>query len=68
MNQNPSDWFSDLTTRKIDSEMINILIEKRSAARSSKNFEKADEIRRQLIEKGIHIEDTAEGTKWRTIK
>lgn len=68
LNQNPSDWFSDLTTRKIDSEMINILIEKRSAARSSKNFEKADEIRRQLIEKGIHIEDTAEGTKWRTIK
>tara|TARA_Y100000590_G_scaffold466401_1_gene641661 strand:- start:2726 stop:4096 length:1371 start_codon:yes stop_codon:yes gene_type:complete len=68
LNQNPSDWFSELTTRNIDSEMINKLIEKRTAARSSKNFEKADEIRRQLIEKGIHIEDTAEGTKWRTIK
>ena len=37
----------------------------RQAARKEKNFARADEIRDQLIEMGIILEDTREGVKWR---
>jgi len=40
-------------------------IEERKAAKKEKNFAKADEIRSELAEKGILLEDTREGVKWR---
>lgn len=40
-------------------------IEERKAAKKAKNFAKADEIRNELAEKGILLEDTREGVKWR---
>ncbi len=43
------------------------LIEKRNAARKEKNYELADRIRDQLREKGIILEDTPSGVKWRRI-
>lgn len=43
------------------------LIEKRTEARKSKNFKLADEIRDTLKEKGIILEDTQEGVKWKRI-
>ncbi|WP_434309236.1 cysteine--tRNA ligase [Hominifimenecus sp. rT4P-3] len=44
---------------------IEALIEERQAARKAKNFARADEIRDQLAEKGILLEDTREGVKWK---
>jgi len=44
---------------------IEALIEERQAARKAKNFARADEIRDQLAEKGIILEDTRQGVKWR---
>lgn len=41
------------------------LIEERQAARKAKNFARADEIRNLLLEKGIILEDTREGVKWK---
>ncbi len=41
------------------------LIEERQAARKAKNFARADEIRKELLEKGIILEDTREGVKWK---
>ncbi|MCI8533556.1 MAG: cysteine--tRNA ligase [Lachnospiraceae bacterium] len=44
---------------------IEELIEERQAARKAKNFARADEIRNLLLEKGIILEDTREGVKWK---
>lgn len=41
------------------------LIEKRTIARKDKNYKLADEIRDELKEKGIILEDTQEGVKWK---
>ncbi len=46
-------------------EDIDALIKERETARAEKNWGRADEIRDQLTEMGIIIEDTSEGTHWR---
>ncbi|NLY86511.1 MAG: cysteine--tRNA ligase [Tissierellia bacterium] len=43
------------------------LIEKRTEARKNKNYKLADEIRDKLRERGIILEDTQEGVKWKRI-
>ncbi len=48
----------------LDSD-IEALIEERQAARKAKNFARADEIRDQLNDMGIILEDTREGVKWK---
>ncbi len=44
---------------------IEKLIEERQAARKNKDFKRADEIRDELLLKGIVLEDTREGVKWK---
>lgn len=44
---------------------IEKLIEERQAARKAKDFARADEIRNELLEKGITLLDTREGVKWK---
>jgi cysteinyl-tRNA synthetase len=44
---------------------IETLIEERNLAKKSKNFARADEIRGMLIEKGVVLEDTKEGVRWK---
>lgn len=46
-------------------EEIEALIEERQAARKARDFKRADEIRDELLEKGIVLEDTREGVKWK---
>jgi cysteinyl-tRNA synthetase len=48
----------------LDAE-IEDLIAKRQAARKERDFARADEIRAELLEKGIVLEDTREGVKWK---
>lgn len=48
----------------LDTEIEN-LIEERQNARKEKNFARADEIRDILLAKGIVLEDTREGVKWK---
>ncbi len=48
----------------LDSD-IEALIEERNAARKAKNFARADEIRNELLEKGIVLEDTRQGVTWK---
>ena len=43
---------------------IEALIEERQQARKDKNFARADEIRDELLAKGIQLKDTREGVKW----
>ncbi|MDD5240137.1 MAG: cysteine--tRNA ligase [Sulfuricella sp.] len=44
---------------------IERLIEKRMVAKNAKNYAEADRIRKELLDVGIVLEDTAQGTVWR---
>jgi cysteinyl-tRNA synthetase len=44
---------------------IDALVEERNQAKRTRNFSRADAIRKQLADKGILIEDSKEGTKWK---
>lgn len=46
-------------------EEIEALIQERQEARKARNFARADEIRDLLAERGIILEDTREGVKWK---
>ena len=43
------------------------MIEERKAAKKEKNFARADEIRDELLSRGIAIKDTREGVKWEMV-
>ena len=46
-------------------EEIDSLIAQRQQARKDRDFKRADEIRDMLLEKGIVLEDTREGVRWK---
>ena len=48
----------------VDVAMIESKIAERNAARKSKDFKRADEVRNQLLSMGIEIKDSAQGTTW----
>ena len=56
---------------KVDNELesyVNEMIQKRKEAKSNKDFALADKIRDELLEKGIVLKDTREGTTFEVIK
>lgn len=55
---------TDVSTDGPSDEEINALVEERIQARKDKNFSRADEIRNQLQELGIILEDTPQGVRW----
>jgi len=52
-------------TTDVDEELINNLIVERNAARKSKNWARADEIRDEFIAMNIELLDSKEGTNWK---
>jgi len=46
-------------------EQIEMLVRQRNEARRNRNFALSDQIRQQLFDRGVVIEDTREGTRWR---
>ena len=48
----------------LDADIENLIAE-RQAARKAKDFARADEIRNELLEKGIILKDTREGVQWK---
>ncbi len=56
--------FGEAKKEMLDSD-IQALIDERQAARKAKNFARSDEIRAQLTELGIILEDTKDGMRWR---
>ena len=52
---------------KIPDEEIERLIDERQVARKNKDYKRADEIRDELLKKGIALEDTREGVKYKWV-
>jgi len=44
---------------------IDRLIEERTAAKKARDFKRADEIRTHLLQKGVVLEDTKDGVRWK---
>ncbi|MEP6963632.1 MAG: DALR domain-containing protein, partial [Acidobacteriota bacterium] len=52
-------------TGSLSGEEIETLIAERTSAKKARNFARADEIRKQLAEQGVILEDTKEGVRWK---
>ena len=59
-----NEWFSQIAQCKYSEGEIENLIAQRDEARLIKDFNKADQIRDQLLDEGISIEDTSAGVRW----
>ncbi|MDR1334855.1 MAG: cysteine--tRNA ligase [Holosporaceae bacterium] len=66
LDKNATEWFR-MGFQKISENEINRLIDERTIAKLAHDFERADEIRVQLLKNDIAIEDGEEGTSWKTI-
>ena len=64
LQQSPADWFGR-GSHEGDDARIHALVEERSAAKASRDFARADAIRKQLADEGVLLEDTAGGVRWR---
>ena len=53
------------TDTAISEEKIGALIAERQQARKQKDFKRSDDIRAELLEQGIILEDTKEGVRWK---
>jgi cysteinyl-tRNA synthetase len=49
----------------ISEDEVGGLIAERTAAKKARNFAKADGIRKELLEKGVILEDTKDGVRWK---
>ena len=59
------DYFKYSGDSKLDDNKIQEAIEERNEARANKNFALADSIRKELLEKGISLEDKEGKTYWK---
>ena len=62
-------YFSIVNKKQDDmlDDEIESLIQKRTEAKKNKQYQLADEIRQELLDKGIVLEDTRQGVKWKRI-
>ena len=65
IQDNPEEYFTDGIT--LTDQEVNVYITRRNQARAEKDFQLSDNIRDQLLEKGIALEDKASGTVWKKI-
>ena len=52
-------------TNAISESEVESMVAERTAAKKAKNFARADQIREQLLEQGIILEDTKSGVRWK---
>jgi len=65
LQQDPEAFFQADTGGELSAEDIEAMIQARADARKAKNFGEADRIRDELLDKGIILDDSREGTTWR---
>ena len=64
LRMGPAAWFARGTDSSDDAR-IQSLIDERNAAKSARNFQRADAIRNDLASEGIVLEDTPQGVRWK---
>ncbi len=65
-NQDAKSWFHASTdNQRVSPQQIEKLIEARRQARLEKDYKRADEIRQELQDQGVWIEDSGTETTWR---
>jgi cysteinyl-tRNA synthetase len=57
------DWLS-IKNKNLDEDKINLLIAERLEAKKAKDFDRADQIRQELLDMNIEIKDGSKGTEW----
>ena len=68
LQRNPMEFLQGgVAAGKLDDATINTQIAARIAAKQAKNYAEADRIRKELLETGIVLEDSATGTTWRRV-
>ncbi len=66
LQQDPAQWLGYGQSRDgVDAEEIERLLAERQEAKKAKDFARADAIRKELDAKGIAVEDTPQGPKWK---
>ncbi|MBQ0831483.1 cysteine--tRNA ligase [Marinobacter sp.] len=65
LQQDPDGFFQANTAGELSAEDIEAKIQARADARKAKDFAGADRIRDELIEQGVILDDSREGTSWR---
>lgn len=65
LQDDPEKFLQSSVDNVLDNAAIETLITERSTAKSRKNWTRADEIRKQLTDAGIVLEDNVQGTTWR---
>ena len=66
LQQDPQQWLQGSTTEgEISASDIEALIVERQQAKLDKDYARADEIRQHLVQQGVVLEDSREGTQWR---
>lgn len=63
--QDPEAFFHTQPGQGDDDSEIDKLVAERVSARAERNFKRADEIRDDLLARGIQLEDNSNGTRWR---
>ena len=63
--QEGADTFLQSRAQQLDVDAIDRLVQARDLARTQKDWQQADELRQQLDDLGVILEDTAKGTQWR---
>jgi cysteinyl-tRNA synthetase len=54
-----------LARQGLTDEAIDKLVAERTTAKKQRNFARADQIRNELADKGIVIEDSKDGVRWK---
>ena len=54
-----------LAQMSLTDAQIDALVEERTQAKKTRNFARADAIRKELAEKGIILEDSKDGVRWK---
>jgi cysteinyl-tRNA synthetase len=54
-----------IAAQSLTDEAIEVLVAERTAAKRTRNFGRADQIRNELAEKGVILEDSKDGVRWK---
>lgn len=66
LNQSVTSYFQQ-TAGTLDKQAIESLINERNQCRRSRDFARADQIRKELLANGVELEDTRTGTRWKIL-